>query len=54
MTDLILELVFDVISVVLEVFLEDYASSDTVARSNRIFWGFIIVATVGMICWELR
>jgi hypothetical protein len=52
MIDLILELVFDVVSVVLEVFLEDYASSDIVA--NRIFWGFVIAATVGVIWWELH
>jgi hypothetical protein len=48
MTDLILELVFNVVSFV----LEDYALSDSVA--NRIFWGFVIAATVGVVWWDIR
>jgi len=52
MTDIILELVWNVVGVVVEVFAEAFATSDTVA--NRIFLGFVIATTVGVIWWELH
>ena len=52
MTDLILELLSNVVGVVLEVLLEAFGSNDTLAC--RIFWGIVIVVTAGVIWWELH
>ena len=52
MTDLILELVYDVVGVVVDILLEAFGSNDTSAW--RIFWGVVIVVIVGVIWWELH
>jgi len=52
MTELFLELVFDLVGVVVEAFLEAHAMSDTLAC--RILWGIVIVGAGSVIWWELH
>jgi len=56
MSELILELVFNLIGGLLELlgdlFLPEFASTDT--KASRIFWFFVLVILGGIIWWEIR
>jgi len=51
MADLLLEILFNLIGVVVEAFVERYASNDTAGW--RIFWGIVLVVIGGVVWWEL-